>query len=169
MAEIVLRAIEKEDLALLQRWRNSEEVMPYCRQYRPLSVANMQAWYRLLNSDKQYNLINDLFMIIVDGVAIGVGGFVRIDWRNRKAELSFYVGENPSMYKNNLSEILVSFMDYGSKTLGLHKIYWPVYSFNPYLKIYEKLFKKEAVLKKEYYWNGKFHDRIIFTKYFNNG
>ena len=165
MAEITLRAIEKDDLDVIQIWRNSPNVLPYCRQYRPLSMEDMEAWYEKLHKDKDYNLTNDLFVIENKGRQIGVGGFVRIDWRNRKAELSFYVGEGTDRTEEVITESILAIVGYGFKTLGLHKVYFPVYAANPYLSIYEKVLTREYIAKEEYYWEGKFHDRIILVAY----
>ncbi len=165
MAEIKLLPIEESDLQDLLWWRNSSDVMPYCRQYRQLSVKNMQEWYKKLHEDKDYNLTNDLFIIEHDNNKIGVGGFVRIDWRNRKGELSFYVGESSFRTQEIINKALMAIVGYGFKTLNLWKIYFPIYSFNPYLSMYKEVLKEEYIAKEEYYWQGKYYDRIILTAY----
>jgi len=161
--KITLNPIEEADLAFIQDWRNSKNVLPNCRQYRPLSWIEMEKWYARLHNDSDFNLSNDLFIVGVDNIPFGVGGFVRIDWRNRKAELSFYVGEEK--FTVYISKALQSLMDYAFKTLNMHKIYFPVYSFNPYLEIYERCLEREYIAKSEYFWNGKWHDRVILVKY----
>lgn len=161
MAEVILRQIEKKDLILIQIWRNSPQILPYCRQYRRLSMQNMEKWYERLQISPDYNLTNDFF-IIEYGKPIGVGGFTRIDWRNRKAELSFYVTE---IDEKVVGMSLLRLMDYAFETLNLFKIYWPVYSFNPNLGVYEEYLHKEYTAKKEYYWEGKYHDRIMLVAY----
>lgn len=163
MVKIKLRAIEQTDLSKILEWRNLSEVMPYCRQYRPLSLSDIETWYENLTRDKDYNLTNDLFLLTYDLVPFGVGGLVRLDWRNRKGELSFYVGNTDCSTEKIITESLILLIHYAFKTLGLHKVYWPVYSFNPNLSIYEKVLKREYVAKQEYYWNGKFEDRIILS------
>ena len=162
---ITLRAIEKDDLKRIQRWRNSDDVMPYCRQYKPLSQSDMLVWYDGLTKDKEYNLVNDLQLIELDGIPIGVGGFVRIDWRNRKAEVSFYVGEISKSNPATIQSALMAIVQYGFTTLNLWKVYFPVYSNNNNLETYKEVLKEEYVAKKEYYWNGKYLDRIILVKY----
>ena len=165
---IKLKPIEKKDLDKIQVWRNSNNVMPYCRQYRPLSKQDMSNWHDRLTNDKDYNLTNDLFIIEYNEEItkdIGVGGFVRIDWRNRKAELSFYVGESAYCNEVVFNLAIPALLEYGFKTLGLHKIYFPIYSFNPYLPIYKKILKEEYTAKEEYFWEGKYHDRVILVAY----
>jgi len=162
---ITLRAIEKEDLNMLKRWRNSQGVLPWCRQYRGLSYDDMVTWYDGLTKDKQYNLINDLFIIEWDGTPIGVGCYVRIDWRNRKAEVSFYVGEDTRRTSQVINQALLAVVEYGLSTLNLWKIYFPVYQGNPNLSMYEKVLEREYVAKQECYWNGKYLDRLILVRY----
>jgi len=154
---VEIRQIEKFDLKQLQVWRNSDNVMPYCRQYKQLTMQDMERWYENLN--------DELFVIGYNATNIGVGGFVRIDERNRKAELSFYVGEDKYRTQEIVSEALLLLMEYAIKTLGMHKIYFPCYQNNPYIPLYEKILKWEYTAKKEYYWNGKFWDRLILTFY----
>ena len=162
---IKLKPIEKEDLDKIQAWRNSDDVMPYCRQYRPLTQQDMLNWYESLGNESDYHLTNDLFLIEYKGEDIGVGGFVRIDWRNRKAELSFYVGTSSKVDEDIVSMAISALLEYAFKTLNLHKVSFPVYEFNPYLPIYKKVLEEEYIAKKEYYWEGKYHDRIILVKY----
>jgi len=165
MAGVNLRAIEKEDLPMIKRWRNSPNVMPYCRQYRPLSMKDMEVWYDGLSRDGSYNLTNDLFVIEYEGTSVGVGGLVRIDWRNRKGEVSFYIADVEKCTEEIITECLLSILELGHKTFNLHKIYWPVYSFNPYLTIYEILMPVEYIAPNEYYWNGSYHDRLVLVSY----
>ena len=165
MAEVRLRAIEKEDLPMIKRWRNSPNVMPYCRQYRPLSMKDMEVWYDSISRDTSYNLTNDLFVIEYEDTPVGVGGILRIDWRNRKGEVSFYIADVEKCTEEIITECLLSILEYGHKTLNLYKIYWPVYSFNPYLTIYEILMPVEYISTSEYYWNGAFHVRIVLVSY----
>jgi len=163
VSKVLLRAIEAGDLPIIQRWRNSDKVMPYCRQYRPLSLKDMGDWYLKLSEDKDYNLTNDLFIIDYDYKSIGVCGLVRLDWRNRKAELSFYVGE--AISEATIREAFMAIIRYGLATLNLWKISFPCYSFNPYIPLYEEMMNKEYIAKSEYYHEGKYYDRIVLVKY----
>lgn len=166
MAEITLRAIEKWDLPTIQRWRNSPQVLPYCRQYRPVSMVDMEQWYKKLTEDKDYNLVNDLFIIEYKGVSFGVGGFVRIDFRNRRGELSFYIGEEIGIV--TIKKALMAIIHYGTATLNLWKISFPCYSFNPKIPIYKEIMTEEYIAKNEYFWDGKYYDRIVLVVYNKN-
>ncbi len=102
-------------------------------------------------------------MIEADELAIGVGGFVRIEWRNRRAEFSFYIGDDKYRYPTYINEAINKLLSRGFYDYGFNKITWPIYSHDPSLDVYKETFKTEAVLKKEYFWNGKFQDRIYLS------
>ena len=165
MAEVNLRAIEKSDLAMIQRWRNSPNVMPYCRQYRPLSVKDMENWYDSLSRDTSFNLTNDLFVIEYEGTPVGVGGLVRIDSRCKKGEVSFYIGDAEKCIEEVIVPTLSHIIQYGFATLGLRKVYFPCYAYNPYIKFYKEVMGVDYVAPMEYWWNGAFHDRIVLASY----
>jgi len=164
VAEVRLREVEWGDIEYIRCMRNHPSVMPYCRQYKPLSMEDMEKWYERLNNDKDYNLTNDLFVIISDNIIVGVCGLTRIDWRNRKGEVTFYVVDTEDRAEI-ISKALSMLMGYAFETLNLHKIYWPVYSFNPLLEVYEGHMGREYVAKKEYYWEGAYHDRVVLVAY----
>jgi RimJ/RimL family protein N-acetyltransferase len=128
-------------------------------------MEDMECWFENLTREGDYNLCNDLLIIQHGSTPIGVGGFVRIDWRNRKAEVSFYVGEGYARTEEVISEALLAVVDYGSKTLNLRKMSFPVYQGNSHLPTYEKILQREYVAKAEYYWDGGYRDRIILVAY----
>jgi len=165
VAEVNLRAIEKSDLAMIQRWRNSPNVVPYCRQYHPLSMADMEIWYATLSRDIDYNLVNNLFVVEYEDTPVGVGGLIRIDFRNRKGEISFYIGDAEKCTKEIIVPTLTSIVRFGLTTLNLFKVYFPCYAYNPYIKFYKEVMGVDYVAPMEYYWDGVYHDRIVLSSY----
>ena len=86
-----LRAIEESDLDQLLRWRNNPRLRKYFREYRELSDANQKLWY----SDKIVKDPNTLMFSIVDpghDRLLGACGLCYIDWKNRNADFSLYIG-----------------------------------------------------------------------------
>ena len=126
-------------------------------------MNDMERWYSNLREDGDYHLTNDFFLLLCDSTPIGVGGYTRIDWRNRKAELSFYVAEVDN--EEIITEALNKTLLYGLATLNLYKIYFPVYSFNPRLEIYKKVMLEEYTAYNEYFWEGKYYHRVVLVKY----
>lgn len=155
---ITCRPIERTDLPMLKRWRNSTDVMPYVREYRFLTDHDQERWYSsYLASRRTSDFDQELLILEWEGEAFGVGGFTRIEWKNRKAELSFY-----SINRDYIKEALTALIDKAFNEFGFHKIYWPVYSHDPNLETYSDIFHEEAVLCDEYYYNG-WQDRIYLS------
>lgn len=173
---IVFRPIEKFDSDLLIAWRNSSFVMPYVREYRYLNDSDQEKWYQdYLTSRRKSDFDQELLVIEHHlekkssypssdrghQTEIGVGGFTRIEWKNRKAEISFYIGLKE--FEFLIEPALKLLIEKGFKEFGFHKIYWPVYSHDPHLPIYKKIFDVEAVLKEEHWFEG-WKDRVYLSK-----
>ena len=87
---ISIRAIEREDLKLLQSWRNNEELRRYFREYREFSMDQKEDWYQKMIFDNRF----EMFMILdsTSNLSVGVSGFTYIDWLNSHCDLHFYIG-----------------------------------------------------------------------------
>ena len=164
--KIGLRAVEIEDLPQLQEWRNKPEFRKHYREYRELNLGNQQQWYeKTVLNDK-----NTLMFSIIDletGNLIGCCGLCYINWVQRNAELSIYIGYNdiyidPDGYAYETCQLL---FDYGFNELNLHKIWSEIYEFDVRkIQIYNKFgFNKDAVLREHYFHEGKWWDSTIWS------
>lgn len=164
---IEFRAVEEADLSTLQTWRNSEDVSPYVREYRYLSMFDQKIWFENYQKQRRRSDWDSELMMILyrddkhENVypRIGCGGFVRMEWRNRKSEFSFYLGNKDFKNEDIIWESISNLLGIGFNVFNLNKVYWPVYGHDPNLKTYKEIFKEEAILKEEYFWMGKFQDR----------
>lgn len=126
----VLRAIEKADLNQLLEWRNQPEFRKYFREYRELNSYNQDKWF-------ESKVINDkstvMFAIedISSGELLGACGLCYIDWINRNADFSIYIGKN-NLYIDDLYAIDASriMMNYAFNELNLHKLWSEIYSID---------------------------------------
>lgn len=186
---ITFKPIEKEDLPLLKQWRNSDCVRNYVREYRLLTDSDQETWYSSYISSRRKSDFDQEIMImsleietgfsttpleleihkIISNRQIGVGGFTSIQWRNQKAELTFYVAPegrysvDGSIEKSLMYLSLKELLKKGFYEFNFHKIYWPVFGHDVNLATYQSIFKTEAVLKEEYFWNGKYYDRLYLS------
>lgn len=83
-----------------------------------------------------------------------------IDTDNRSANIRIALFNARYFGQGYGSEALRLAIDYGFKTLKLHRISLGVYNFNPRaIHVYEKLgFKHEGVFRDSLFWEGAFHD-----------
>ena len=159
-----LRAIEKSDLSQLLLWRNQPNYRRYFREYRELSQTNQKNWFdsKVLN-DKSTEMFS-----IVDvntGELLGACGLCYIDWINRNADFSIYIGKDDlyidEKYAIEAAQIM---MKYGFEELNLHKLWSEIYSFDEAKKVmFDRLgFKLEGVHKEKHWTEGKWCDSLFY-------
>lgn len=167
---MILREINRSDLKQLQEDRNSLLVMPYCREYRYLTEKDQEDWYEQYHKSRRKSDWDQELMVMAPSIdsnlIYGVAGFTRIQWKNRKAEVSLYIANYGSLPKEQVIEGAIEHLFYRAfDVFNFRKIYWPVYGHDPNLEWYKQFFTEEAVLKEEYYWHGKYYDRHYLVKY----
>ena len=159
-----LRAIEESDLSQLLLWRNQPNYRRYFREYRELSQTNQKNWFdsKVLN-DKSTEMFS-----IVDvntGELLGACGLCYIDWINRNADFSIYIGKDDlyidEKYAIEAAQIM---MKYGFEELNIHKLWSEIYSFDEAKKVmFDRLgFKLEGVHKEKHWTEGKWCDSLFY-------
>jgi RimJ/RimL family protein N-acetyltransferase len=161
--------IRFEDRFDILKWRN--EQMYHLRQNKPLTGEEQENYFNTVVSElfDQKKPDQILFSYLEGNKCIGYGGLVHINWMNKNAEISFLM--ETTLEKKYFEFHWVSFLELISEVafneLGLHKIF--TYAFDLRPKLYNALkkatFTKEAVLKQHVYFNGKFINVIIHSKF----
>jgi RimJ/RimL family protein N-acetyltransferase len=159
-----LRAIERGDLAPLLAWRNRPEFRRHFREVRELGMAQQEHWFeRTVLADPGTHM----FAIVEREGArlIGACGLCHIDWVNRSADFSLYIGYEgryiDELYAPDAGRALLG---YGFGELGLHRIWCEIYGFDH---------AKQALLQhlgftldgrhRETHWaEGAWHDSLFF-------
>lgn len=161
---IGIRAIEIDDLILIKKWRNDENLRQYFREYREFSMSQIKEWYlRMLNDNKF-----EMFVIVdlnADEV-IGVTGITYIDWVNRHADVHFYIGKSSSWIDEEYSPIAFKLiLSYGFNVLNLNKLWAEIYEIDiKKLTFFKsKGFEVDATLRDHYYYNGKYYNSHILS------
>jgi len=151
------------------KWRN--EQMYHLRQSKPLTIEDQENYFTKVVSSlfKQEEPNQILFSYLENGTCIGYGGLVHINWIDKNAEISFIM--NTGLEKNHFQEHWVNYLVLIEKIafeeLNFHKIY--TYAFDLRPQLYEALekagFAKDARLKKHCFFNGKYIDVLIHSKF----
>lgn len=165
--KVGLRALEKDDLPLLQDWRNNPDFRRNFREARELNLSNQEIWF----NKSCVNNPNDFMFGIVkldDDSLIGAGGLLYINWIIRSADFSFYIGLNNYYIDNQgfAKEAAKLLIDYGFNNLNLNKIWMELYKFDKkkiefFTKEYN--FKIDGVLRENCYEEGKYWDSVIIS------
>ena len=149
--EFSIVPIRYEDRMDIMKWRN--EQIYHLRQNKPLTIEDQENYFinvvSKLFRHEQPNQI--LFSYLENGVCIGYGGLVNINWIDKNAEISFIMDtglekENFSKHWNNFLGLIgqVAFNE-----LKLYKIFTFAFDLRPHLyaSIEYSGFVKEATLK----------------------
>ena len=159
---IRLRAIEKKDLKQLRDWRNEPDIKKFMREYRDLSMQNQLQWLDSLARDK-----NTIMFAIETKKRklIGCTGLTYIDWKNRRGEVSIYIGNKKYRSKGYGTDTLKTLMKYGFKELNLHMLFGEIFEYNKAnIRLFEKCgFKKDGVLRDRLYRDGKYWNSIFYS------
>ena len=162
--------IRSEDRYDIMRWRN--EQIYHLRQVEPITKEDQDSYFdnvieKLFNQEQPDQI---LFSFLENGVCVGYGGLVHINWVDRNAEVSFVI--DTALEINRFIELWVNYLEIlkkvSFKDLNLHKIFTYAYDLRP--KLFEALkissFKEEARLKYHIYFDGDFRDVLIHS-FFN--
>jgi hypothetical protein len=125
-----LRAIERDDLGALLAWRNRPDFRRFFRETRELGADQQSAWFEgtVLGDPKtRMFAITDLG----DGRLLGACGLCFINWIDRNADLSIYIGDG-HVYIDDVyaPDAAAALMRYGFDEMGLHRIWSEIYAID---------------------------------------
>jgi RimJ/RimL family protein N-acetyltransferase len=129
----------------------------------PFSKVETQEWLERTIHDKQV-----LSLGIVDKASdqlIGYAGITSISNINRSGEYYLFIGNKGSWGKGRGTEVTRLIVNYGFRSLNLHRIMLTVFASNiAGIKVYTKAgFKEEGVMRQANYRDGKYHDVIVMS------
>jgi len=165
--------IRYQDRLAIMKWRN--EQIYHLRQSKPLTEIDQEHYFKStvskLFDQEQPNQI--LFSYLKGDRCIGYGGLVHINWMDRNAEISFIMDTSleKDFFEFHWKTYLELLEQVAFTDLEFHKIYTYAFDLRPYLyTIFEDNgFKHEASLKNHCYYNDKYIDIIIHSKFNNYG
>ena len=159
---VLLRAIEREDLPLLNRWANDPETQRMLGGWHfPTSLKDQEAWFSSLSC----NSLNQRFAIEAGDIGlIGTANLVSIDWKNRNAFHGMLLGDKNVRGKGYGVDTIKAIMRYAFDELGLHRLDTDIIAYNKSsLRAYiEKCGWVEEGRRTEWYFrNGRRWDKIL--------
>jgi len=160
-----LRAIERNDLTQLLNWRNRPEYRIYFREYRELGMEFQNLWF-----EKTVTGSPNTIMFAVEELKkprlLGACGLCYIDWINRNADFSIYIGADNLYIDDKFAPDAARTMArYGFNEIGLHRLWAEIYDFDrPKKKLFESLgFTLEGCHRQTHWSEGKWHDSLFYS------
>jgi RimJ/RimL family protein N-acetyltransferase len=160
-----LRAIEAQDLSQLLSWRNQPELRRYFREYRELNSSQQQEWFdKTVNHDP----CTRMFAIVesANQRLLGACGLCYIDWVNRTADFSIYIGADgryiDEQFAPDAAKILIA---YARQELGLNRLWSEIYSFDTAKRaFFDSLgFKLDGRHRQTHWAEGGWHDSLFYS------
>lgn len=160
--------IRIEDRYSIMKWRN--EQIYHLRQNKPLSTEDQDNYFnnvvsKLFAHERPEQL---LFSYLENGICIGYGGLVHVNWIDKNAEVSFIIDTKleKEFFEKHWHTYLKLIEEVAFEELILHKIYTYAFDLRPHLyPILEKNdFIQEANLKEHVFFENKFLDVKIHSK-----
>lgn len=160
---VILRPLERQDLANLQLWNNRQQMRALIGQVYPESESSLDEWFERVQADKQR-----VWFAVVrksDGKMVGEAGLLRMYHPWRTTDLTIIIGDQEARGQGLGTEAIVLLMDYAFGYLGFHRISIGVVGFNEQaISFYEKVgFKKEGLQRDGYYYDHRFSDFVMMS------
>lgn len=159
---VTLRAVEKEDLSLLQKWANDPEIQYQLGGWHfPTSMEDQIKWY----SNLSVQSLNQRFAIDTpEHGLIGLASLVDINWKDKNAFHGMMLGDKDVRGKGYGLDASMAIMRYGFDELGLQRIDGSIIEYHEHSKhvyINKLNWKEEGRQRNWYYRKGRFWDRIV--------
>ena len=152
---IKLRALEPEDLDLLERWENDPENWAYSQQQMPFSKHILKAY--LANAQQDIYEAKQLRLVIENQQqAIGLVDLYDFDFNNRRAGVGILIGAQENRQKGYAQETLQLLVAYARKAFDLKQLYASIGANNSAsLKLFNSLGFKEVGVRAQWFREGK--------------
>lgn len=159
-----LRAIEEGDLKQLLEWRNKPKLRKYFREYRELSWDQQIWWYEniVLKDDK----VRMFSILDKDKKLLGACGLCYINWVDRNADFSIYLGADDIYIDDDLAiDASKSLIKYGFEELNLHRLWAEIYDFDDAkTKMFNALgFVLDGRHRETHWTDGQWCDSLFFS------
>ena len=159
---VTLKAIEVEDLDVLNVWGNEPEIQYMLGGWHfPTSKNDIQKWF----SSMSVSSLNQRYSIHTDDLGlIGTANLVDIDWKNKNAFHGMLLGDKEVRGKGYAVDTVMAVMKYAFEELGLNRLDGSMIEYNEAsLKMYlgKCGWKEEGRQRNWYFRKNKFWDRIL--------
>ena len=165
---VILRTLNVKEIENYYYWFNNQEITKNMNKgHFPNNLEKQIEHFKkikLSNNDIQLGIYKENINKIV-----GIISLHNIDFIHRVASISILIGDFNSANKGLGSHSIKLLCEHAFKKLNLRKLKAGMWKSN-YASRYafeKNNFKKEAILKKEFEFNGKLIDSLILSKFKN--
>jgi UDP-4-amino-4,6-dideoxy-N-acetyl-beta-L-altrosamine N-acetyltransferase len=163
--EIYLRELTHEDLITINGWRNNKELVDQLgANFHFINIETDNQWF----DNYMNNRTNQIRCAIVNNETkkiIGVIYLLSIDFVNRKADLSIFIGDIENHNKGYGSQAIIKMLKHAFDDINLNRVSLIVLSDNiRAINVYKKCgFSEEGLIRQYAFKNGSYKDMIIMS------
>ncbi len=165
--KFVLRKFKEGDQKSIIKNINHKEIFNNTSSIpHPYTLENANKWIKRCERNSKLDEPKSVnFAIDINGEVIGSVGFHKIDRKNKRAEIGYWLSKD-YWGKGIMTKAVKQATIYGFKKMKLKRIYGYVFSHNKAsARVLEKCgFKLEGKLKKHFLKNGKYIDVFMYGK-----
>jgi len=159
--------IRSVDIENIRQWRNEQQLI--LRQNSIITPQQQEKYFeeQIWPSFQEEQPNQLLFSYLYHQVFIGYGGLTRIDWENKRAEISFLVEPqrvmNLPVYSQDFSHFLNLIRQVAFTGLHFHRLYTETFAFRKdHIYILEQQgFKREGILRNHVHKKNEWIDSIF--------
>lgn len=162
---IVLREYRREDLKDMRQWVNDPEVVDNLSDVflYPNTLEETEKFLDFVMSKNGIDKGNFVIAHKENEEYIGQIDLIKIDWKNRIAEMGIVIGTKDNWGKGYGAEAIKLLQEFVFNRLNLNRLELIVHDYNKRAyNCYKKCgFKEEGRLREKFYINGKYTDYIV--------
>jgi UDP-4-amino-4,6-dideoxy-N-acetyl-beta-L-altrosamine N-acetyltransferase len=130
---IELKKIESSDLELIRGWRNSDYVKKYMVFKDYITFGMQQNWFNKISNENNY-----YFVIITDGIAVGLASIKDIDNNLKIGESGIFMKSEEYTNSDIGVKATLALLDFAFLTLSLEKLFQTIKEANKSAKNFNK-------------------------------
>lgn len=159
---VTLRAIEADDLPLLNRWANDPAIQELLAGWHfPTSMKDQAEWAGGLSC----NSLNQRFAVHAPELGlIGTANLVNINWKDRNAFHGMMLGDKAIQGKGYGVDVIMAVMRYAFDELGLKRLDGAMVGYNDrsvHVYCNKCGWKHEGVARDAFYRRGRWWDKLL--------
>lgn len=160
--KVTLRAIERDDLPLLQNWANDPETCLLIGSWHfPTNMNDQNKWFETLN----VNSLNQRFAIdSSEHGLIGTANLININWKDRNAMHGMLLGNKDTKGKGYAMDAIMATMRYSFEEMGLNRLDGSIIEYNrASYELYVRKcgWKQEGTQRGWYFRKNRFWDKYL--------
>jgi len=158
---ITVRDVTQDDFKKIRTWRNNPAVARYMYTEHYISFEEHSRWFNRILTDPSMRY----WIIVSDGIDVGVIGLYNIDLGNKRASWAFYLAEESARGKGIGSYLEYFILNYSFDDLKLNKLCCEVLDINKSVADMHKSFgfKEEGYFVQHIWKNDGFHDIYVLA------